>query len=144
MPSVKRTNSSLPSACSHSGKRAKISLDADLSDSALLYERGTWRRLEEHPTSALCVVMTCKGHAVDSCSNGKQVSRIQHAYMGQTPSSVSGFAFLTPWIPVLSLQADAGIWRGSCITHLLKESIWECLTIKQKTFLPRAFEEEKE
>ena len=62
MPSLNRTNSNLPSACSHSGKRAKISLDADLSDSALLYERGTWRRLGEHPTSALLIAMMDKGH----------------------------------------------------------------------------------
>lgn len=62
MPSVKRINSSLPWACSHSGKRVKISLDADLSDSALLYQRGTWRRLEEHAASALIVAIIGHGH----------------------------------------------------------------------------------
>lgn len=121
MPSLKRTNSSSPSACSHSGKRVNISLDADLSDSALLYERGIWRRFEEHAASGLLVAMASHGHrswiVAIVMTRRSQVSKS----LDQTCTVVSLSTRLPrPTVPVLSLQTDACTWSGSSLTHLLK------------------------
>lgn len=47
MPSVKRTNSVLPSEVFHSGYSTSNSRVADVSESSLLYERGICRTASE-------------------------------------------------------------------------------------------------